>query len=257
MTRNIRLKIQFDGTDFFGWQIQKSDRTPQGVLTEKLMLLTGHKITLYGSSRTDSGVHAIEMVANFKTDTTLPMVAFHLGLNSMLPPDVRVTGADEVPDRFNARFTSTGKTYVYRIQTGETRLPLKARNSWHVRHELDIDAMKMAAALMTGKHNFNAFRSVHCDAANPVRTVELLTVKQIDEDIISITIEARSFLRNMVRIIAGSLVAIGRGKQKPEWVLELFESGDRALAGVTAPPQGLFLKKVHYPDEFMTPFCHD
>ena len=252
--RNIKLLIQFDGTDFSGWQLQASDRTVQGVLEDALAVLTGRPVRVYSSSRTDAGVHAVEMVVNFKMETTLPLVAFHYGLNSLLPPDLQVTGAFDVPDVFNARFSSLGKTYVYRIQTGDTRLPLEARRAWHVRGNLDIDAMKRAAAVMNGRHDFSAFRSAQCDADNPVRTVDMLSVDACPDGIIEISIRARAYLRNMVRIIAGTLVEVGRGKKDVDWIIELFESGDRTKGGMTAPPQGLFLKKVHYADP-VTPSC--
>lgn len=252
-TRNIRLLIQFDGTGFCGWQMQASDRTVQGVLAEALNRLTGQPVRLYSSSRTDAGVHAVGMVVNFKLDTTLPLVAFHFGLNSLLPRDLQVVMADEAPDNFNARFSARGKTYVYRIQPGHTRLPLEASRAWHVRGSLDVEAMQRAAAMMLGRHDFNAFRSAQCDSDNPVRTVDQLTVEQGADGIVTITIRARAFLRNMVRIIAGTLVEIGRGRKDPEWVIELLESGDRTKAGMTAPPQGLFLVKVHYPEDISQP----
>lgn len=250
MTRNIRLKIQFDGSRFSGWQMQASDRTVQGELVDAIQRLTGRKVTVYSSSRTDAGVHAMEMVVNFRMETRLPLIAFHFGLNGLLPGDVQITAADDVPESFNSRFSAIGKTYLYRIQTGDTRLPLEAGRAWHVRKTLDVDAMKQAAALMLGRHNFNAFRSAQCDSDNPIRTVDLLTVEKDSEGIINITIRARGFLRNMVRIIAGTLVAVGQGRKPPEWINDLFESGDRTKGGMTAPPQGLFLVKVHYPDEF-------
>jgi tRNA pseudouridine38-40 synthase len=251
LTRNIKLQIQFDGTDFCGWQMQAEDRTVQGVLTAALKELTGQDLRLYSSSRTDAGVHAVEMVVNFKIETTIPLIAFHYGLNGILPPDLQVTGAEEAPDRFNSRFSAIGKTYVYRIQTGDTRKPLESRRAWHVRGSLDVPAMTKAAAMMLGRHNFNAFRSAQCDSDNPIRTVDELTVHVDDEGIINITIRARGFLRNMVRIVAGTLVEVGRGRKQPEWILELLESGDRTKGGMTAPPQGLFLVKVHYPEEAM------
>jgi len=247
--RNIKLLIQFDGTEFSGWQLQASDRTVQGVLEEALKGLTGHAIRLYSCSRTDAGVHAIEMAVNFKMETSLPLVAFHYGLNSLLPPDLQVVGAYEMPDCFNARFSSLGKTYVYRIQTGDTRMPLERRHAWHIRGELDVAAMQRAAAAMVGRHDFSAFRSAQCDANNPVRTVDMLTVEKGADGLIQITIKARAYLRNMVRIIAGTLVEVGRGKRDVDWILELFENRDRTKGGMTAPPQGLFLKKVHYADE--------
>ncbi len=248
--RNIRLLIQFDGTDFSGWQLQVTDRTVQGELEAALQQLTGEPVRVYSSSRTDAGVHAVGMAVNFKMDTTLPLVAFHYGLNSLLPTDLQVIAASDAPDDFHSRFSSLGKTYVYRIQTGDTRWPLMARTAWHVRGELDVAAMQSAAAVMIGRHDFSAFRSAQCDADNPIRTVDELTVSTNADGIIEIKIRARAYLRNMVRIIAGTLVEVGKGKKDVQWVLELLESGDRTKGGMTAPPQGLFLMKVHYPERF-------
>ncbi len=244
--RNIRLMIQFDGTDFSGWQMQAKERTVQGVLHVALQKLTGQKIVLYSSSRTDAGVHALEMPVNFHLDTNLPLKAFHLGLNDHLPDDVQVLEATDADPGFNSRFSALGKTYLYRVHTGETTLPLQRRQAWHVRGSLDVDAMKEAAAILVGRHNFSAFRSAHCDADNPIRTVDAITVEAGSDGIINITVSARGFLRNMVRIIAGSLVWVGRGRKDVEWIRGLLESGDRTQGGVTAPPQGLFLVKVHY-----------
>lgn len=245
--RNIRLTIQFDGTDFSGWQYQDNARTVQGDLITALKSLTGQHVTLYSSSRTDAGVHALAMPVSFRLDTTLPLRAFVRGLNSTLPQDLRVlTASDEDPD-FHARFSAVGKTYRYRIQTGQVALPVERRTAWHVPVPPDIRKMREAAALMVGQHDFSAFRSAHCDAASPIRTLREVRVEEESPLVLAVEVEAGGFLRNMVRIVVGTLVDVGVGRHPPSWVSELLEHGDRCKGGMTAPAKGLFLKEVRYP----------
>lgn len=247
--RNLRLLIQFDGTDFCGWQMQATDRTVQGELTAALGRLLGQPVTLNSSSRTDAGVHALEMPVNFRVDTALPLKAFVLGLNSLLPPDLKVLDALDVPWDFHARFSARGKTYVYRVLTGRIPLPMERRTAWHVPVPLDLPAMQDAASRLVGRHDFSAFRAAHCDAASPVKEVRKVEVRwERPGELLAIEVEARSFLRNMVRILAGTLVDVGAGRHAPGWVTELLEHGDRTRGGQTAPARGLFLVKVHYPD---------
>lgn len=244
--RNIRLTLQFDGTEFCGWQIQDGQRTVQGDLTAALRRMTGTDVSVVASSRTDSGVHAIAMPVSFRLETNLPLKAFVLGLNALLAHDVRVVDAIEVPPDFHARFSAKEKTYVYRVQNGRVALPLERRFAWHVPEPLDFDAMRDAALRLVGTHDFSAFRSAHCDAVSPVRTLARVDLSHERPGILAIEVESGGFLRNMVRILAGTLVTVGRGKRPPSWVDELLAHGDRTRGGQTAPPQGLFLKSVRY-----------
>ncbi len=247
--RNIRLTIQFDGTDFCGWQAQAEERTVQGVLTEALTrLLGGEQVVLHSSSRTDSGVHALAMPVSFRTKSPLPLKAFVLGLNSLLPDDVRVLEARDAHPSFHARFSTRFKTYLYRIQNGRVALPLERRLSWNVRPPLDVDRMREAARSLLGRHDFSSFRAAQCDAASPERTVTRCEVGWERPGIVTVLVTADGFLRNMVRIIVGSLVEVGVGKRPPSWLQEVLESRDRRLAGPTAPAQGLFLYAVEYPE---------
>jgi tRNA pseudouridine38-40 synthase len=246
--RNVRLVLQFDGTDFCGWQVQAAGvRTVQGDLAAALKKLTGTDVTLHSSSRTDSGVHAAAMPVSFHLDATLPLRAFVLGLNSLLAPDLRVLEAADVPDAFHARFSALSKTYRYRVQNGPIALPLERRTSWHVHGDLDVGAMALASTALVGEHDFSAFRAAHCDAASPVRTVLDLGVGRDGDGAVSITIRANGFLRNMVRIVAGTLVAVGLGRRGEGWVREVLQSRDRRLGGQTAPAHGLCLMEVEYP----------
>ncbi len=246
--RNIRLILQFDGTDFCGWQIQAGQRTVQGDLTAALRALTGQDVSVVSSSRTDSGVHALAMPVSFRLDSNLPLKAFTFGLNALMSRDVRVVDAIEVPPDFHARFSAKEKTYLYRIQNGRIALPLERRQAWHVVEPLDLEAMRDAAGRLVGTHDFSAFRSAHCDAASPVRTLARVDLSHERPGILAMEVESGGFLRNMVRILAGTLVTIGRGRHPPSWVDELLAHGDRTRGGQTAPPQGLFLKSVRYLD---------
>ncbi|MBM4394501.1 MAG: tRNA pseudouridine(38-40) synthase TruA [Deltaproteobacteria bacterium] len=248
--RNIRLILQFEGTDFCGWQMQASDRTVQGDLAAALRELTGRDVVLHSSSRTDAGVHALAMPVSFRLDTTLPLKAFVLGLNSILAHDLRVMSAEDVPDDFHARFSARGKTYRYRVQNGRVMQPIERRTSWHVPVPIDIDALRAGAAHLLGEHDFSAFRAAGCDAASPVRTIRSVSARWAEPPggrILEIEVSGDGFLRNMVRIVAGTLVAVGIGRRPPGWVRELLESRDRRQGGQTAPPRGLFLVEVEYP----------
>ena len=246
--RNFLLWLQFDGTDFCGWQQQDGVRTVQGELRAALHELTGVDVTLHSSSRTDAGVHALAMPVGFRLDTALPLKAFRMGLNSLLPRDVRVLSAEDAPPGFHARFSAAGKTYVYRIQVGRVALPLERRTSWHIPMPLDVPAMGEAAKALVGRHDFSAFRAAHCDAASPVREMRRVEVAIERPGVVAIEVEAGGFLRNMVRVVVGTLVQVGLRRHPPSWVAEVLAGRDRSLAGQTAPPQGLFLKEVHYPD---------
>jgi len=246
-SRTIRLILQFDGTDFCGWQMQDAERTVQGVLSEALQRLIGcPKVTLHSSSRTDSGVHALAMPVHFRTESTLPLKAFVLGLNSLLPDDLRVLQAREMDPSFHARFCARSKTYRYRIQNGRVAWPIERRYAWNVRPPLRPEPMREAAASLVGRHDFSAFRAAYCDAASPVRTITACEVFEERAGLLVVRVTADGFLRNMVRILVGTLVQVGLAKRPPEWVAEVLAARDRRLAGPTAPPQGLFLERVEY-----------
>ena len=245
--RNIKLVIQFDGTDFCGWQVQAGVRTVQGDLGAAIRRLAGADVTLHSSSRTDAGVHALAMPVSFRLETRLPLKAFTLGLNSLLAPDVRVISAEDAAPSFHARFSAVAKTYRYRVQNGRVCLPLERRTSWHVPVPLDPDLMRAAAAILVGEHDFSAFRAAHCDAVSPVRTVRRVSVVEARPGVMEVEIEADGFLRNMVRIVVGTIAQAGLRRRPPGWVGEVLEGRDRRSGGPTAPPQGLFLVDVKYP----------
>ena len=243
--RNIKLTIEFDGTSYAGWQIQLNGLAIQQVMEESLARLVGHQVRLHGSGRTDAGVHARGMVATFATDRPLPLRAFSDGLNSLLPPEIAVLDAQEVPDDFHPRFDAKGKHYRYTIFNGKRRAPLLRHTAWFVRGGLDLAAMRRAAIHLVGEHDFTAFRAANCAAKTSVRTVWSVDISR-DGELVLIDVKGRGFLKNMVRIMAGTLVEVAQGKMSPDIIPRLLDAADRSLAGRTAPPHGLCLIEVYY-----------
>jgi len=250
--RNILLTVQFDGTDFVGWQMQPGQRSVQGVLAQAVEGMVQHPVTLYGSSRTDSGVHARALPVNFETPRTIPLHGFLRGLNAVLPSDLGVLSVEERPVGWRTRFESVAKTYVYRYQLGDARWPLYSRTAWHCRWPaLDLDAMNDAAEAMLGEHDFNAFRSSRCVSKSSLRHMHAIRVAELSETrgkapVVELEVTGNAFLHNMVRIIAGTMAEVGRGKLRRANVERALESGERSHAGPTAPPCGLTLWKVYF-----------
>jgi tRNA pseudouridine38-40 synthase len=246
LRRNIRLLLEYDGTRYHGWQRQADAATIQQSLEEALGRLTGQKVALIGSGRTDAGVHARGQVANFRTNSAIPLKAFHQGLNSMLPKDIAVLEAREAEPSFHARKSARAKTYEYRILNRSTRSPLHRNHAWWLAPHLDLGAMAEAAAVLPGEHNFTAFRASGSDNLNPVRRVLAAAWRDEPGGWLSFTITATGFLRGMVRGLVGTMVEVGRSKAPPTILAELLQNHARHLAGPTAPPQGLYLVEVFY-----------
>lgn len=244
----IRLTIEYDGTAYAGWQRQPNGLSIQEVIEAALQHIVGHPVQVVSSGRTDAGVHARGMVAHFETDRELPMSAYREGANAQLPTDIAITDAVPVPPEFHARYSARAKRYRYTLHSGATRSPLAARFSWHLRSPLDIESMRVAAAGLIGCHDFAAFRSSGCVAKTTVREIFAIHLKRHGAQL-HIDVIGSGFLRNMVRVIVGTLVEVGRGKRTAEDVRQLLASGDRDRAGVTAPPQGLCLMQVWYDGE--------
>lgn len=243
--RNLRLLLEYDGSAYAGWQVQPSRPTVQGALQAALERLTGAPVKVVGAARTDAGVHALGQVANFKTESPHPCATFRRALNALLPRDIVVREAVEAPLSFDARRSATGKTYRYTLLVRADPSPLHRSFSLHVPPPLDLPAMAKAAGALLGRHDFSAFRSSSCEAPHPVRTVWEARFLE-DPPFGHFVISAEAFLQHMVRSIVGTLLQVGRGRRPPEQVAAILAGRDRARAGPTAPPHGLFLEKVHY-----------
>jgi tRNA pseudouridine38-40 synthase len=244
--RHIRLDVEYDGTDFHGWQIQSQLRTVQGDLQQAARTMTGEPVVLRGASRTDAGVHALGQVAHFRTESTIATGQFARGLTALTGPDVAVRRSREVGLDFSARHDARGKTYRYRLWNGPLPSPLQRRTSWHVRGPLDLDRLRAGTQHLVGRHDFAAFRAAACDQPTTVRELTRIEVEGSPQGTIDITIEGTAFLQHMVRIIVGTLVQVGRGRLEPEDMARIRDSLDRRLAGQTAPAQGLCLVTVHF-----------
>jgi len=246
--RNVKLKLAYDGTEFYGWQLQPSHRTVQGLVQGRLREMLGEPVELAGAGRTDAGVHASGQVASFRTESQIPMEAFTKGLNAILPPDVRVLSGEEVPPEFHAQKSALGKAYRYQIFVGEVCPPFQYRYVHHEARPLDAEAMRKGAALLEGEHDFSAFQSTGSDVKTSVRTIHKAEILEA-KGLLEFRIEGSGFLRHMVRTAVGTLLEVGRGANPPEWVQEILEGRSRAAAGPTAPAKGLFLVRVDYPPE--------
>ena len=245
---NIKLILEYDGTNYHGWQSQAGSGRPtiQETLEQAIAVLTSENIKTLSSGRTDAGVHALGHVANFLTERRLPAHAWTPALNHLLPPDIRVVSSAEVEPDFHARFSATGKQYKYCILNRSAPSALDRNRAWHINRKLNIRAMKRAAECLVGKHDFSAFRGSGCNARNPVRNLLSLAVKR-QGAFVEILFEADAFLQYMARNIAGTLAEVGLGRFGPADVEGMLKSRNRTLAGRTAPAHGLYLMEVFYP----------
>lgn len=243
--KNIAMRLMYDGTAYHGWQYQNNAVTVQQTIEDALEKLLKKSTKVTGCSRTDSGVHALDYVMNFHTDTGIPTEKLPYALNYLLNRDIAVTEAWEVPENFNARFSSKGKRYEYKIWNSKMRNPFCGGYSWYVPYRLDLDAMRCSAKHFEGKHDFSAFMASGGSQKTTVRTIRVCRVES-DENMITVTVEADAFLYNMVRIITGTLAEVGFGKIMPDEIPRIIDSCERSMSGLTAPPEGLFLKKVYY-----------
>lgn len=242
----IQLILEYDGTDFVGWQRQRNGRSVQEVVERGLETLLGVRVPVAAAGRTDAGVHALGQVAAFDDPRGLPLKAFARGLNSMLPLDVAVVDALAAPPDFDPRRWARGKRYRYRISNRRQRSPLRRRTHWELFTPLDVAAMQAAALPLLGVHDFSAFRASDCEAKTPVRELRELAITRGEDAELVFDFEGTAFLKHMVRNLVGSLVEVGRGKKPVRWIAESLASKDRTKSGPTAPPQGLSLISVRY-----------
>lgn len=244
--KTIKMVIAYDGGNYNGWQLQKAEPTIQGVIEEALGKILNQQTRVVGSGRTDTGVHALNQVAHFITGSVMNLASLHRGLNSLLPPDVVIKEMTEVREDFHARYSAKSRIYQYLIWNSSIRSPFYQRFSWQVVQQLDMDAMRQAARYLIGSHDFSSFQGTGSVCRSPVREVVTFTIRGRTGKWIIVTVEANSFLRHMVRNIVGTLIDVGKGTMSAEEFRIVLEARDRSRAGVTAPPQGLFLKEVKY-----------
>jgi tRNA pseudouridine38-40 synthase len=242
----IALGVEYLGTDFHGWQIQKSGlRTVQGVVEPALSKIANHPVRVFCSGRTDAGVHAQEQVIHFETQTSRTDGAWLFGGNANLPSDVNFKWAKEVNDNFHARFNAYARSYEYKIHHHPVRSSLKTGYYLWEPRSLNIVDMRKAAAFLVGEHDFSCFRGSMCQAKSPIKTIEYLQIDEVGDNLI-IKVKANAFLHHMVRNLVGTLLKVGRGEESTEWLLSVLASKDRKEAGPTAEPQGLYFVKAHY-----------
>ena len=252
----LLLKVAYDGTEFHGFQYQPSKRTVQGVLTESFSSLFGFPVAVTGCSRTDSGVHALGFCLTVSSNEgnvlKIPTAKFHKAANNILPPDVSVLGAAQVPDSFHPRYDSAGKEYVYKIYDSITPSPFMAGRAMYAPRpmtEKQLELMNEAAQYFVGTHDFTSFMAAGSKIVDAVRTVKEAYVKRSEDNLVSFTVSADGFLYNMVRIMAGTLFDTACGRFSPSDIPKIIESADRARAGNTAAACGLYLNRVFYPAE--------
>jgi len=246
LKRNFKITIEYDGTNFHGWQIQPSVRTIQGEIEKAVSIMTNSYVEVHGSGRTDAGVHALNQVANFTCNTKIVEKSFEKGLDHLVPKGIAIKECIEVPLDFHSRFSAKSKIYEYVILNQSQRPAIGRNYIWHIRQTLDIEKMKKAASYLIGKHDFKSFEAAGSLRAHSIRTIFNLDVKPFSNGKIKIIVSGDGFLRYMVRNITGTLVQIGLGKISPDEIPAILEKKDRASAGMTAPPHGLYLKEVIY-----------
>lgn len=243
--KNIRLTIEYDGKDFNGWQKQPNKLNIQGEIERAIEEITGEKVDLIASGRTDAGVHALAQMANFKTNSNLPVEKYPIALNTKLKKSIRIQKAEEVEEDFHSRYHCKQKTYRYVINNSEQGSSIYRNLEYFVPNKLNVEKMQEAVKYFEGEHDFKAFKASGTSSKSSVRTIYKTKVeKQGDRIVIELT--GNGFLYNMVRIIAGTLVEVGLGKIEPNGIPKIIEKGERARAGKTLPPQGLYLVKVEY-----------
>jgi tRNA pseudouridine38-40 synthase len=245
----IALGIEYDGSAFAGWQWQPEKRTVQSEVDRAVSQVANAQARVVCAGRTDAGVHALEQVVHFDTEAQRKPYSWMMGVNSALPEDIRVVWAKEVPDDFHARYSAIARYYRYVILNRPARSALRRRQvTWHS-PPLDIEPMQAGAAHLIGEHDFSSFRAQGCQSKSPNRYMHFIHVQR-EGDEVAIELCANAFLHHMVRNIAGVLLDIGSGKHPPAWALEVLQARDRALGGVTAPADGLYLGGVCYPEDF-------
>ena len=241
-----KITIEYDGSNFVGWQRQENGNSVQESIEKSIKLLTSEKVIVYGAGRTDSGVHAKGQVAHFEISKRISNYKIRDGLNQYLrPKSIAILSSEEVSNDFHARFSAKMRTYQYKIINRRSPLTIDKNFAWVIFKKLKIADMKIASLNFLGKHDFNSFRSINCQSSSSIKTIENFEVKEVKDNIL-IDVSAKSFLHSQVRIMVGTLVEVGKGKLNPDAILKIIKSNDRSKAGPTAPAHGLYLMKVQY-----------
>lgn len=243
--KRVKLTVAYDGTNYHGWQVQDNGITIESELNRCLSELLGERIRVIGASRTDAGVHALCNVAVFDTESRMPAEKVSYALNQRLPEDIRVRKSEEVEADWHPRRCESRKTYEYRIYRGEFPMPVKRLYSYFTYHDLDVESMRRGAAFLEGEHDFRSFCQTGSQAESTVRTVYSVEVEEQGDELV-IRVCGNGFLYNMVRIIAGTLLEVGRGRRRPEELAAVLQATDRSAAGPTAPAHGLTLVKYEF-----------
>lgn len=251
------LAIDYHGAGYCGWQRQKHSASVQEAVEAALAKIADHPVSVVCAGRTDTGVHAHAQIVHFDTDVTRPDRAWTFGTNTHLANDISVHWVAQVPDSFHARFSALTRSYRYTILNRPGRSGLLSDRTGWVCHSLDVERMQQAAIGLVGRHDFTSFRSASCQAPHAVREILTLTVARQPGHLITVDVVGNAFLHNMVRILVGSLIAVGLGERSVSWMDELLEARDRTLAGTTAPPAGLCFLQPTYPEEYGIPLFQD
>jgi tRNA pseudouridine38-40 synthase len=249
----LKLVLEYDGTNYVGWQAQANGPSIHREVERAVRGLLAEEVAILAAARTDSGVHAAGQVVCFTTQRSLPLKAYWMGLNRLLPKDITVVAAAEVPENFDPRRHARGKRYRYLIFNRRTPSALRRRTHWQIFQPLDVPSMQAAGALLLGRRDFSAFRAADCQASHAIRELRTVSISGNAGGEIGVSIEGTAFLKHMVRNIVGTLVEVGRGHQTVEWVKEVRDSLDRRRSGPTAPPQGLTLIEVSYQEDLSGP----
>lgn len=245
MTR-WRLTVEYDGAPFFGWQRQSNGPSVQGAIEAAIAQMTGEAVTVHGAGRTDAGVHALAMEAHADIEKSMTEHRLREGLNALLrPAPVSALAVTKVADDWHARFSCSGRRYLYRILNRRAPPALDRGKVWSIAARLDVEAMVEAAAVLVGTHDFTTFRSVHCQSASPIKTLDVLTIERVGEEV-RIHAEARSFLHHQVRSMVGCLAMVGRGQWTVSDMRDALEAKDRTALGLNAPPEGLYFVGADY-----------
>lgn len=246
--KRVKLTVAYDGTEYHGWQIQNNGITIESELNRCLSELLGEQIQVIGASRTDAGVHALGNVAVFDTECRMSAEKISYALNQRLPEDIRIQRSEEVAPDWHPRRCESRKTYEYRIYRGEFPMPVKRLYSYFTYHPLDVDSMRRAAAFLEGEHDFRSFCQTGAQVESTVRTLYSVEIEEQGAELV-IRVCGNGFLYNMVRIIAGTLIEVGRGRRRPEDMTAVLQAADRSAAGPTAPAHGLTLVKYEFSEQ--------